>query len=82
MTKNVSQRDKQPPAHIQRAIDADVKLRKQAQQSVNWPDPKARKKSTARYILGPVHVMRGSMAEKIAQAAALEQSRASTQAAE
>ncbi len=40
---------------IDRAIEADARLREIAKKSENWPDPKARKKTAARYVLGPIY---------------------------
>ena len=49
MTKNVSQRD----MRVQRAIEADARMREIIKRSVNWPDPAVKK--TLR-TLKPIHI--------------------------
>lgn len=60
MTVNVSQRD----MRVQRAIDADAKIREIGKKSVNWPDPKARPRNAPRHDLKPIYVFAGSPSER------------------
>jgi len=50
MTGNVSQHD----MRVQRAIEADAKMREIAKKSVHWPDPRAPKRPLVG--LKPIHV--------------------------
>lgn len=75
MTKNVSQRDKRAPAHIQRAIDADAKLRRQCELKPNWPD--VDKDKSKRRPLKPIYVLTNPATQFIRDA----QARSSTQEA-
>ena len=71
MTGNVSQRD----MRVQRAIEADARLRELPKKSANWPDPRAPKRP--RTALKAIHVTNPETARlvdspKVQEAAAAE----------
>ena len=70
MTGNVSQRD----MRVQRAIEADARLRELPKKAANWPDPRAPKRPLVG--LKPIHVGKDGKrivdSPKVQEAAAAE----------